>query len=46
MDSDVFGSVTYHARSNRRFLVWVFSVVGGVINAIGIVLTEVARLSN
>ena len=32
LDSDVFGSYSYQRDSQKRWLVWLFSTVGGIIN--------------
>ncbi len=46
LDAEIFGSVTYHARANKRFFVWLFSTVGGVVNVLGIVIVELALSGN
>ena len=34
LDSDMMGSYNYQSHSQRRWLVWLFSTIGGVVNLI------------
>jgi hypothetical protein len=41
IESAPMGSYGYHAHSNRRWMVWVFSVVGGILNVLFLILVDI-----
>ncbi len=42
LESDVLGSYAYQASSNRRWLVWLFSAVGGIVNLLAMAVVTIA----
>ncbi len=45
LDSTVFGSYVYHASSKKRWLVWLFSSLGGVVNLLAVVVATLLLTS-
>lgn len=43
LDSEVMGSFAYQEHSTKRWAVWLFSVVGGILNVLFLILAVVAR---
>ena len=38
LGSDVFGSYSYHAHSQKRWLIWLFAAIGGVTNLFAMII--------
>lgn len=45
LDSDVFSTLEYNAKANRRFWVWIFAATGGILNVIALVLAAIVLRS-
>lgn len=45
LDSDVMGSFAYQSNSTKRWMVWVFSAVGGIVNVALLVLVAMVLSS-
>lgn len=46
LEAEVMGSFAYQANSTRRWMVWVFSTVGGILNVVMMILITVALTSD
>jgi hypothetical protein len=46
LDGAILASFAYQSHSSERFLVWLFSTVGGVVNLLALVITELALTGN